>query len=458
MPPVANQPSTSLERASASRSRCASAPGTAVRPAGLNGRAGPCPEREPGWGRWRLALCIAPLAVAARGARLCPRVRHRRPRCRRRPRRRLPTRVAGCLASAGRLQPGTGRAVSARAFGDRLRAAGRAARPARSACRPALPRRRRASAAACPHQAPRPCRDRAPLRPVERLLRADPRRAHGVLVRHFTPPRRARRWPRRSAPSSTSCAGSSGSSRPACACSTSGAAGDRSRSTRPSTGAPGSPVSRSHSSSSSSCRSGSPTVACTTRSRCACRTTATSATVPTTSPRRSRWASTSAPPTTRASSQVSTGNCGRAVVSSCNRCRGRLSRWWPVHRGVHRTGHAHAPGARDGRVARRRGSTCWTSKTSASTTCAPPTSGAPTSELATGRDRRARGRRGRACVAALHRRWRAGVRRGSDGRRADPGGKPTADGCVAPSGLVSGHFRPARSSTGSRSPRSRSSC
>ena len=59
----------------------------------------------------------------------------------------------------------------------------------------------------------RPCGHRPPLRPVERLLRARARRAHGVLVARTT---RADgtgtcRWPTRSAPSSSWCAPSSGS-------------------------------------------------------------------------------------------------------------------------------------------------------------------------------------------------------------------------------------------------------
>ena len=61
-------------------------------------------------------------------------------------------------------------------------------------------------------RAPRPGGDRPPLRPVERLLRAPARRAHGVLVRVLR--RRVaglRRSPTRSAPSSSWCAPSSGS-------------------------------------------------------------------------------------------------------------------------------------------------------------------------------------------------------------------------------------------------------
>ncbi len=91
-------------------------------------------------------------------------------------------------------------------------------------------------------QAARPPRDQPPLRPLQRVLLADPRSLDGVLL-GLLALRRTRRTasPTRSATSSTWSARRSGSDR-ACASSTSAAAGDRCRCTPRSTTAPRSPA------------------------------------------------------------------------------------------------------------------------------------------------------------------------------------------------------------------------
>ena len=113
-----------------------------------------------------------------------------------------------------------------------------------------------------------------------------------------------------------------------------------------------------------------------TGSRSGCRTTARCPTARSTRSPRSRWASTSASATTRRTPR----SCARAVrpggrvlVQQMSR-RGPAPRRRPVHRVVHRPGHAHAAGRRD----RRRSSSaaasrCATCTRCASTTCAPST-------------------------------------------------------------------------------------
>ena len=237
-----------------------------------------------------------------------------------------------------------------------MRAAALAAAPRRDRAPAARRRRRRPGCGPPAHPAPRPGRHRPPLRPVQRLLRADPRRAHGLLVRVLDVGQSDRRplcdaqraklelRDRRQARVCARCIG----------CSTSAADGARSRCTPPSTSARGSPASRCRSSSSSSCRSASPTAACTIRSTSACRTTATSTTARTTSCRRSRWASTSARRTTRASSPClhRLAPRRRSPARAADVARLGIPRRRPVHRGVHRARHAHASGGRDRGVAR----------------------------------------------------------------------------------------------------------
>ena len=169
---------------------------------------------------------------------------------------------------------------------------------------------------------------------------------------------------------------------------------------------------------------GSPSGACRTGSRSGCRTTATSpdgaASTPVASiemgehvgeqnyPRYAERASTAAP--------ARRPGAGPADVAHRPRPRRR-----PVHRGVHRPRHAHAPGRRDRRADRARpASRCATCTRCASTTCGPSTRWYRTLRGQLGPGRRDGRRGGRPRVAALPRRRRAGLRGGPDGRRPDP--------------------------------------
>ena len=173
----------------------------------------------------------------------------------------------------------------------RLRAAARAAGVAGPAARPAA------------LADPRPGRDLAPLRPVQRLLRADPRPAHGLLLRllHQRPRRpgvhrrgRPARQARPGLPQARPARGEPGhrhldigcgwGSLSLYAAETYGVAGRRRDHRR---------ASRRRSSTR-----GSPSGARRTGSRSGCRTTATCRTAPSTPSPRSRWASTSASGTT----------------------------------------------------------------------------------------------------------------------------------------------------------------
>ena len=117
----------------------------------------------------------APNHLASRRTRRSSGLRHRRARRCRRPRRRPHPCVGGRRRSrALRYPPITARTFRRRATGPPLPTS----RPPHSpACQPGT----RAGTPAFPRSRPR--RDQSPLRPVERLLRTDPRRAHGVLER-----------------------------------------------------------------------------------------------------------------------------------------------------------------------------------------------------------------------------------------------------------------------------------
>ena len=186
------------------------------------GRPDPRPGRPAGPGRRAGAPPgAAPAAVEPRRAGPGPGVRGRRARRRGRPRgRAVPVLGAGPGArpsgarAADRGRPAGGGPVGA-AAGRRRTPPGRAGVGGDAVRRPA-------------HPPPGPGRDRAPLRPVQRLLRVPARPAAGLLLRLLDPPGRpglrpgrrparqagpdlpqARRWPR------------------ACGCWTSGAAGRR---------------------------------------------------------------------------------------------------------------------------------------------------------------------------------------------------------------------------------------
>ena len=160
----------------------------------------------------------AAAALAARRARPRPGVRHRRPRRRGRPRRRPP--------------PGVGVRPRARSHARRY------ARPVRRDRHRGAPRRVRAAAAAAgvggahprsPAQpGARPGRHRAPLRPLQRLLRARARRAHGLLVRVLRAEGHGRPVTGRGAGGEVRArVHQARAACPACACSTSAVGGDR---------------------------------------------------------------------------------------------------------------------------------------------------------------------------------------------------------------------------------------
>ena len=117
----------------------------------------------------------APAPAPPRRARPRPGVRHRRARRRGGPARRVPPRLVAARERGG--SP-VGRRLAAVAGGIRtafdLGVVGLPPEPPGVAGPAPWP---------APHAMPRPRRDRAPLQPVQRLLRADPRPAHGVLLR-----------------------------------------------------------------------------------------------------------------------------------------------------------------------------------------------------------------------------------------------------------------------------------
>ena len=173
--------------------------GPAARLGRLRGRA-----RRRAAGRAALARRAAPAALAPRRARRRPGLRHRRARRPRRPR----TPRSRHAFAVGRERGLSGRpsrrrrspqAVRTRAGPRRPRAAAAAARVAGAGARPAA------------QPAARPARDQPPLRPLQRVLRADPRPADGLLLRLLRddPDQSARGRP--SAPSSTWSAASSAS-------------------------------------------------------------------------------------------------------------------------------------------------------------------------------------------------------------------------------------------------------
>ena len=116
----------------------------------------------------------APAGLPPGRARPGPGLRHRRDRRRGRPARRLPPGVAGGPRERRLPEAEPGHRPRRAAHGQgarRVRPAARAAGVPGPAPRPAA------------LADPRPGRDLAPLRPLQRLLRADPRPAHGLLLR-----------------------------------------------------------------------------------------------------------------------------------------------------------------------------------------------------------------------------------------------------------------------------------
>ena len=127
-----------------------------------------------------------------------------------------------------------------RALVDALRTAAGARRPRAAACRR---RRRQARLSGRLHSLARDRqRDQPPLRPLQRVLRADPRPAHGLLLRLLRPT--TRRTPLEDAQRAKLdlVCRKLGLGRRACGCSTSAAAGARCRCTPPSTSARRSPA------------------------------------------------------------------------------------------------------------------------------------------------------------------------------------------------------------------------
>ena len=382
-------------------------------------RGGPhgTPRRDPALPRTPCAGCCGHPASSAWRRRTSPASSTSRATCRRR------SRASGrrSARSAARQRP----PADARTADARLprRAAARRHRPA--AAGPGVAGTTARTAA---HQAARPVGHRAPLRPVERLLRARARPAHGVLVRLLDERRarvRPRRRPARQARPGLPQARPAARSAPARRRLRLGFAVAARR--RPLRG-DASPASRSRGSSRRSRRSGRPTRGSATGSTSGCRTTATSSDGPydaVVSLEMGEHVGAGQLPEYAAQLFRQLKPEGRLVLQQMSRAR-TAPRRRRLHRVVHRPRHAHASGGPDGRPARGR------RVRGARRPCAARAlrthGGRLVRDLraALGRGGRARRRRGRPRVAALFRRRRARVRGGSHGRGPDPRGEARA--------------------------------
>ncbi len=232
--------------------------------------------------------------------------------------------------------------------------------------------------------APRPRRHLAPLRPLQRLLLADPRPAHGLLLRLLHQRRgrlHARGRPARQARPGLRASSDSPTPPRATATSTSAAAGARCRCTLPRSTASRSSASPSPQSRRPSSTRGSRSAGSRTASRSGSRTTATSPTAPSTRSPRSRWASTSARRTTRSSPAASTGcsRDGRACAGAADVARPPGPAAVPSSRRSSPPTCTCAPSARPSTCSSGPASRCATCTRCASTTCAPSTPGTPPS-------------------------------------------------------------------------------
>ena len=209
------------------------------------------------------------------------------------------------------------------------------------------------------------------------------------------------------------------------ACSTSAAAGARSRCTPPSTSARRSPASRSPRSRRGSSTRGSPSAGWPTRSR-------SGSSDYRDVPEREHYDAVALDRDGRARrrGQLPDVRRGAAPLGAARRPgagpadvapRGQQPGGGPFIESLHRSRHAHAAGRRDRRATSRAGvSRCATSTRCVSTTCGRWRPGSTRSRPTCDRVVDLVGRGGRPGVAALPRRWRHGVPRRADGRRPDP--------------------------------------
>ena len=292
-------------------------------------------------------------------------------------------------------------------------------------------------------QAARPRRHRPPLRRRQRLLRADPRREHGLLVgllgrprrraHHGEPGGRPGRQARHDLPQASTCGpgstlldvGCGWGSLPIHAAKHYGAH------VRGVTIA----VEQRDHITHASARRASPTASRSTSSTTATSPRTSRSTARSTRCRASRWASTSATGTTRRSPPRSSARCAPAVARWCSRCPAgpRPPRRRGVHRDLHRPGHGHEAGGQHGLPAPARGLEVRDVHALREHYADLPGMG-PTLEARWAEAVAMIGGAGSADLAALPRRRRPRVRGEPDGRRPNPAGPAHGDGPLRDAG------------------------